>query len=60
MRGPLPERGQVHACGETRERVSRARESHVERVDVCDADVREQVALVNFLRIQARRLGSSR
>jgi hypothetical protein len=39
------QRGQIHAGGEAGERIPRERQRHVERVDVADADVAEQVAL---------------
>jgi hypothetical protein len=44
--GAVPERGQIHAGRETGERVPRVRHHHVERVDLRDADMGDDVALV--------------
>jgi hypothetical protein len=35
----VPERGQIHAGGETAERVPRVRQGHVERIDHADAKI---------------------
>jgi len=53
----VPERGQVHARGKTRERVPRVRQRHVERVHIPNSDVSQDVALVSPVDLDRTQFG---
>jgi hypothetical protein len=42
----VPKGRQIHAGGETAKRVARVREGHVERIDLADPNMGEQVTLI--------------
>ena len=50
----IPERRQIHAGGETAERVAGMRQHHVERIHLGDADMGQQVALVAPVNLRLR------
>jgi len=50
----IPERRQIHAGGETAERVAGMRQHQVERIHLGDADVGQQVALVAPVNLRLR------
>ena len=50
----IPERRQIHAGGETAERVAGMRQHQVERIHLGDADMGQQVALVAPVNLRLR------